>query len=256
MKSRTTTLAMQIRRETCLANPLKKTPNKQKATHWQSGWNRFSLHFTSHPPHFPKTLICTNQIHSPEKSKFSCKYKQRARPNTRDRDRQSFPYLKQDTAPRQPGSATAARTGYTRQFSISMKHAHWCRAWGIRRQDLTTSLVFREERSCLVARRERQHQGYSNAFGGASNTYALISSTAPSWDSATRPACLCPSTSVRRGRKNTQMKHSQLSLLSDLKELENAAPHRFTWHRITHSILELSRNRLRGRAAVTAAHAV
>lgn len=49
--------------------------------------------------------------------------------------------------------------------------------------------------------------------------------------------------------KNTQRKHSQLSSLSDLKEPENAAPHRFTCHRITHSILELSRNRLRGRAA-------
>lgn len=111
MKSRTTVLAMQIRgRETRLANPLKKPPNKQNTTHRAERLEtRFSLHFTSHPPDFPKILICTNQIHSPEKSKFSRKYKQRARPNARDGDSQSFLHLKGDTAERAPGCATAAR---------------------------------------------------------------------------------------------------------------------------------------------------
>lgn len=83
-------LAMQIRRrETQLGNPLKrkKKTNTQTENDQSAEWlkYRISFHFPSYPPDFPKILISKkNHIHNPEKSKFSCKHRQKNRLNTRD----------------------------------------------------------------------------------------------------------------------------------------------------------------------------
>jgi len=56
-----------------------------------------------------------------------------------------------------------------------------------------------------------------------------------------------PSILEGQGREGDAAEHPQLSLLPYLREMENTAAHRFTWHQITLSLLESNRNRLRGR---------
>lgn len=145
MKSRTTILAMQIRgRETHLGNPLKKTPNKQKTSHQQSGWNTDSACIS-----LPSLLISLKS--SSVQTRFIVQRKANSNANINKE-----PGLTQEME----RDRTLLETGYSWmiariyhscthslhwQFSIFMKHATQCSACGIRRQHLTSLLFWRRK---------------------------------------------------------------------------------------------------------------